>query len=94
MVRKENTWLLGSAIWLVLIAIVSALIAGRWKAEALPFAAIGVILILLVVKSRIIVLDFIGLREVRPRMAVALVAWPSLFALLVAAKAAVQALTF
>jgi nitric oxide reductase NorF protein len=94
MVRKENTWLLGSAIWLVLIAIVSALITAQWKAEALPFAAIGVILILLVVKSRIIVLDFIGLREVRPRMAMALVAWPSLFALLVTVKVAVQTLAF
>lgn len=92
MERRHTRWLLGSAIWVMLIAIVSVLIASQWNKEALPFAALGAILVLTVIKSRIVILDFMGLRGMRPRLAAALIAWPAFFALVAVAKAAAQLL--
>lgn len=89
--HPQRTWLMGRAAGLLLIAIAAALIAAQWKHEALPLAAVGTILVLTIVKARIVVLDFMGLRDVRPGLARAIVAWPILFALLVAAKVAAQA---
>jgi nitric oxide reductase NorF protein len=88
MERKQSTWLMGTATVLMLIAVVGALIAAQWNHEALPFAAFGVVLVLMVVKSRWVVMDFMGLRGVRPRLSAALIAWPAFFALAAAAKAA------
>jgi nitric oxide reductase NorF protein len=79
---------MGTATVLMLIAVVGALIAAQWNHEALPFAAFGVVLVLMVVKSRWVVMDFMGLRGVRPRLSAALIAWPAFFALAAAAKAA------
>jgi nitric oxide reductase NorF protein len=91
MERKQSTWLMGTATVLMLIAVVGALIAAQWNHEALPFAAFGVVLVLMVVKSRWVVMDFMGLRGVRPRLSAALIAWPAFFALAAAAKAALAA---
>lgn len=89
--NDKTVWLLGSTIWLVLMAVVAALVAAQWKAEQLPFVALAAILLLALLKARIVVADFMGLRGVRPKLAAALIAWPAGFALLAAAKAALQA---
>ena len=83
---------MGRAAGLMLVAIVAALISAQWKHEAIPLAALGAILVLTIVKSRIVVLDFMGLRDLRPGLARAILAWPIVFAVLVAAKVATQAL--
>ena len=88
---KQSTWLMGTATVLMLIAVVGALIAAQWNHEALPFAAFGVVLVLMVIKSRWVVMDFMGLRGIRPRLSAALIAWPAFFALAAAAKAALAA---
>lgn len=88
---NRSVWLLGSTIWLILMAIVAALVSAQWKAEQLPFVALGVILLLALFKARIVVADFMGLGGVHPKLAAALIAWPAGFALLAAAKAALQA---
>lgn len=89
--HPQRTWLLGRAAWLMLVAIVAALISAQWKHEAIPILALATVLVLTVVKSRIVVLDFMGLRRLRPGLARAIIAWPILFSILVAAKAAAQA---
>ena len=92
--RNANTWLLGSAIALMLAAIVAALISAQWKNEAIPIAALVVILGLTVVKARWVVMDFMGLRGQRPHLSMALIAWPSAFALAAAAKASIELYRF
>lgn len=87
MERKHEIWLMGSASGLMLVAVIAALISAQWKHEALPFAALGAILVLTIVKSRWVVMDFMALRGVRPRLAAALLAWPAFFALAAATKA-------
>ena len=82
---------MGRAAGLLLIAVIAALISAQWKHEAIPLAALGAILVLTVVKARVVVLDFMGLRDFRPGLARAIIAWPILFAILVAAKVAAQA---
>jgi nitric oxide reductase NorF protein len=90
MENSKGRWLFGCTIWLILIALVTALIAAQWTAAALPLAAFAAILVLTLIKARIVILDFMGLRGVRPGLAAALAAWPALFLLVAAAKAAVQ----
>lgn len=91
MENNNPTWLMGTATVLVLVAAVAALIAAQWNHEALPFAALGAILVLTIVKSRLVVMDFMGLRDIRPRLSSALIAWPAFFALAAATKAAFTA---
>jgi nitric oxide reductase NorF protein len=86
--RSKSTWLLGSAAGIMIVAIVTALISAQWKHEALPFAALGIVLVLTLVKSRWVVLDFMGLRDARPRLSSALVGWVAFFAFAAATKAA------
>ncbi|KQV39947.1 MULTISPECIES: cytochrome C oxidase subunit IV family protein [unclassified Rhizobium] len=88
MAYDKDIWLLGRAIGVILVAIVSGLVAAQWKHEAVPFVAFAIILLLAVVKSRWIVLDFMGLRGVRPRLAIALLAWPAFFVIVAAARTA------
>lgn len=89
--HPQRTWLMGRAAGLLLIAVIAALISAQWKHEAIPLAALGAILVLTVVKARVVVLDFMGLRDLRPGLARAIIAWPILFAILVAVKVAAQA---
>ncbi|MBL0373564.1 cytochrome C oxidase subunit IV family protein [Rhizobium sp. KVB221] len=88
--ERRQTWLLGSAIGLTLAACVAALIAAQWKHEAVPVAALAIILVLTVVKSRIVILDFMGLRGLRPGLSTALLVWSAFFAVATVAKAMVQ----
>lgn len=85
--EHKNSWLMGRATVMILAASVAALITAQWNHEALPFVALGVVLVLMVVKSRWVVMDFMGLRGVHPRLTAALIAWPAFFALAAAAKA-------
>lgn len=88
MQKSRPVWLMGSASAVMVAAVVAALISAQWKHEAVPYAALGVILVLTLVKSRLVVMDFMGLRGSRPRLSAALVAWVAFFALAAAAKAA------
>lgn len=85
---------MGSASGLMLVAVVAALISAQWKHEAVPFLALGAILVLTVVKSRWVVLDFMGLRNERPVLSGALVGWVAFFALAAATKAALATVAF
>ena len=87
MERKKTKWLMGTATLLMLVATLAALISAQWNHEALPFAAFGAVLVLMVAKSRLVVMDFMGLRGVHPKLSAALLAWPAFFALAAAAKA-------
>lgn len=93
MERKE-IWLMGSASGLMLVAVASALVSAQWRHEAVPFLALGVILILTIVKSRWVVMDFMGLRHERPMLSGALVGWVGFFALAAAIKAALATFAF
>jgi nitric oxide reductase NorF protein len=92
MESKKSNWLMGSATILMLVAVVAALIAAQWNHEALPLAAFAAILVLTIVKSRLVVMDFMGLRGVHPRLAASLIAWAAFFAIAAAAKAAIAAI--
>jgi nitric oxide reductase NorF protein len=91
MMRQKSTWLLGSAAGIMMVAIVAALIAAQWKHQTMPLVAIGVILVLTVVKCRWIVRDFMGLDSLHPKLGAALVGWAALFVLATAAKGAMAA---
>ena len=69
-----------------MMGVVSGLIAAQWKHEALPLAAIVVVLALTIFKARLIILDFMHLRGARPGLAAALLAWPILFSVAILAK--------
>lgn len=77
--------LFASTNWILMMGIVSGLIAAQWKHEALPLTAVIVILALTIFKARLIILDFMHLRE-RPGLAVALLAWPVFFTVAILAK--------
>lgn len=85
---------MGSASGLMIVAVAAALISAQWKHEAVPFLALGAILVLTVVKSRWVVLDFMGLRNERPVLSGALVGWVAFFALAAASKAALATVAF
>ncbi|MCB5203484.1 cytochrome C oxidase subunit IV family protein [Neorhizobium sp. T786] len=81
MKAKESSRLFSSANWVMMLAIVGALIAAQWKHEAVPLAVIVIILVLTLIKARLIILDFMGLRGDHPAMAAALWVWPAFFSL-------------
>ena len=91
MQREKPAWLLGSAAGIMVAAVIAALISAQWKHEAVPFAALAVILVLTVVKSRWVVMDFMDLRGSRPRLSAALVGWVAFFAFAAAAKGSLAA---
>lgn len=90
MKRNQAPDLFVSSHWIILMGIAAALLAAQWHHEALPLVALVAVLILMVFKARLIILDFIGLRGQSPRLAMALIAWPMLFALAAVVKAAVS----
>lgn len=71
----------------MMLAVVAALISAQWKHEAVPLAALAVILLLTILKSRLVVLDFMELRGSRPGLSAALIAWPAFFSVAAGAKA-------
>ena len=82
--------LLLAASGLMLVAVAAALVSAQWKHEAVPFLAFCTILVLTIVKSRWVVMDFMALRGIRPKLAASLIGWPVFFALAAAAKAIAQ----
>lgn len=92
--ERKQIWLMGSASGLMLVAVAAALISAQWKHEAVPFLAFGAILVLTIVKSRWVVMDFMGLRHERAVLAGALVGWVGFFSLAAAAKTALVNLAF
>ncbi|MFN7027417.1 MAG: cytochrome C oxidase subunit IV family protein [Pseudorhizobium sp.] len=78
--KRKSSRLFVSASWVMMLAIVGALTAAQWKHQPVPLTVVALLLVLMVIKARLIVLDFMGLRGVRPATAAALLAWPSFFA--------------
>lgn len=85
---------MGRATGIMMIAVVAALIAAQWKHEALPLAALAAVLVLALMKSRWVILDFMGLRDVSPRLSGALVGWVAFFAFAAVTRAAFAAFGF
>lgn len=81
MAEKHSSRLFSSANWVMMLATVGALTAAQWKHQAVPLAIVAFLLMLTLLKARLIILDFMGLRDFRPMTATALLAWPSFFAL-------------
>ena len=79
MTAKKSARLFASANWVIVLAVIGALVAAQWKHQAIPLMILVMLLILTVVKARLIVLDFMDLRDGRPAMARALWAWPAFF---------------
>lgn len=86
MKSKHTTSLFASTNWILMMGVISGLISAQWKHEALPVAALVSVLLLTVFKARLIILDFMHLRGVRPGLAAALLAWPILFCIAILAK--------
>lgn len=87
MKNKTRDRLFASGNWILSIGIVAALLASQWKQGALPAVVLATVVLLTLVKSRLIILDFLGLRDVSPRLALPLygfMAFSSAAALLVA----------
>jgi len=81
MAQKPSDRLFASANWVMMLAAVGALTAAQWKHQAVPLVIVGLLLVLTVIKARLIILDFMGLRHARSATAAALLAWPSFFAI-------------
>lgn len=88
----DDSKLFGSANWIMMLGIVGALIAAQWKHEVIPAAALAVILVMAIAKIRLILLDFMGLRGMRPNLARALMAWPVFFSALSLGKVVLAAI--
>jgi nitric oxide reductase NorF protein len=78
----DGSKLFGSANWIMMLGIVGALIAAQWKHEVIPAAVLAIILVMTIAKIRLIVLDFMDLRGMRPNLARALMIWPIFFSAL------------
>ncbi|MDR6820718.1 nitric oxide reductase NorF protein [Neorhizobium sp. 2083] len=88
----DDSRLFGSANWVMMLGIAGALIAAQWKHEVIPAVALAVILVMAVAKIRLIVLDFMGLRGMRPNLARALMVWPVFFSALSLGKVVLAAI--
>ncbi|CDN49720.1 cytochrome C oxidase subunit IV family protein [Neorhizobium galegae] len=88
----DGSKLFGSANWVMMLGIVGALIAAQWKHEVIPAAALAVILVMAIAKIRLIVLDFMDLRGMRPNLARALMIWPVFFSALSLGKVVLMAI--
>lgn len=88
MSKKATPELFSSSHWVLIMGILGAIVTSQWHQEALPLIALVVVLVLTVLKSRLIILDFMRLRGDRPVLAAALLAWPMMFTFAVAIKAA------
>lgn len=88
----DDSRLFGSANWVMMLGIAGALIAAQWKHEVIPVLALAVILVMAVAKIRLIVLDFMGLRGMRPNLARALMVWPVFFSALSLGKVVLAAI--
>jgi nitric oxide reductase NorF protein len=88
MSKKVTPNLFSSSHWVLIMGILGAIVTSQWHQEAVPLIALIVVLVLTVLKSRLIILDFMRLRGDRPILAAALLAWPMMFTFAVVIKAA------
>ncbi|WP_018238762.1 cytochrome C oxidase subunit IV family protein [Ensifer sp. BR816] len=81
--------------WGILVAmVVAGMLLSRWVQEpAAPIVFAVLLLLLAVLKARLVVLDFLGLRSGPPALRMSLLAWPAFFALAAAAKALISAVS-
>ncbi|CAN7633414.1 cytochrome C oxidase subunit IV family protein [Neorhizobium sp. LjRoot104] len=87
----DDSKLFGSGNWVMMLGITGTLIAAQWKHEVIPAAALAVILVMAIAKIRLILLDFMGLRGIRPNLARALMIWPVFFSVLSLGKVVLAA---
>jgi hypothetical protein len=89
MTRKAREQLTGIAITLVTLALGSAALSALSGGQIVPIAAV---LAIAFAKGRIIILDFMELRESSGGLRTALLAWPVLLLLLAFARSVAVAL--
>lgn len=75
MKSRTRDHLFASGNWILSLGVIGALLAAQWKQGALPAAVVGAVLILTLAKSRLIILDFLGLRDMSPKLALPLYAF-------------------
>ncbi|ASQ06724.1 hypothetical protein GHK38_14320 [Sinorhizobium meliloti] len=80
--QLQKTWIV-----LVLMVLVGMLLSLKVQDPATPLVFTLALLTLAVLKARLVVLDFLGLRSGPRVLRVGLIAWPLFFALAAAAKA-------
>lgn len=72
MKTKSHGMLFSSGNWILSLGAIAALLASQWKEGAIPAIVLVVILLMTLAKSRLIILDFVGLRGVSRRLALPL----------------------
>ncbi|MDW9370719.1 hypothetical protein GOB34_24050 [Sinorhizobium meliloti] len=80
--QLQKTWIV-----LVLMVLAGMLLSLKVQDPATPLVFTLALLTLAVLKARLVVLDFLGLRSGLRVLRVGLIAWPLFFALAAAAKA-------
>ncbi|MDW9724654.1 hypothetical protein GOB91_20410 [Sinorhizobium meliloti] len=80
--QLQKTWIV-----LVLMVLAGMLLSLKVQDPATPLVFTLALLTLAVLKARLVVLDFLGLRSGPRVLRVGLIAWPLVFALAAAAKA-------
>jgi nitric oxide reductase NorF protein len=75
--------------WISLcVMVLAGIVLSRWTGElAVPLVVAAALLIIAVLKARLVVLDFLGMRSGPRPLRIGLLAWPTFFALAAAAKA-------
>ncbi|WP_151613823.1 cytochrome C oxidase subunit IV family protein [Sinorhizobium alkalisoli] len=84
--QLKKTW-----IWLVAMVGAGMLLVREVSDPALSLALAAALLTIAVLKARLVVLDFLGLRFGSRHLRIALLAWPIFFALAAAAKTLIAA---
>ncbi len=86
--QLKKTWMI-----LVLMVLAGMLLSFKVQDPAAPLVLTLALLTLAVLKARLVVLDFLGLRSGSRVLRVGLIAWPLFFALAAAAKALIAAVS-
>ncbi|MGN7754115.1 cytochrome C oxidase subunit IV family protein [Sinorhizobium sp. 22678] len=86
--QLQKTWMV-----LVLMVLAGMLLSLKVQEPAVPLVFTLTLLTLAVLKARLVVLDFLGLRSGPRVLRVGLIAWPLFFALAAAAKALIAAVS-
>ncbi len=86
--QLQKTWIV-----LVLMVLAGMLLSLKLQDPAAPLVFTLALLTLAVLKARLVVLDFLGLRSGPQVLRVGLIAWPLFFTLAAAAKALIAAVS-
>ncbi|WOS63896.1 cytochrome C oxidase subunit IV family protein [Sinorhizobium fredii] len=86
--QLTKTWII-----LVLMVLAGLLLSLKVQSPAAPLVLTLALLMLAVLKARLVVLDFLGLRSGPRVLRIGLIAWPLFFALAAAAKALIAAVS-